>query len=318
MIAAWISLISNVLLTVMKLAVGWLFGSQVLIADGVHNAGDVIASGAAVSSMQIANRPADENHPYGHGKAEVLGAAVIALILAIAAVYMGYHAVVAMIEPPGTPHILALIAAAISLIWKMWLYIYTMRVGRSINSKGLIATAQDHLADVYASLAAVIGIFLALIGKWNGIHLLTYGDPVAGLIVSILVMKLAYEMGKESLDILMDHSIKPEMLQAITELVHAAPEVRRIDKIRGREHGQYITVDLRLSVSGSLTIQEGHDIGRSIKYAIIDAFPLVDEVLVHLNPWYPEDSEAEGGSLPSSGRRKPVQPVKPTGAGKQP
>ncbi|MEO3946542.1 cation diffusion facilitator family transporter [Gorillibacterium sp. CAU 1737] len=286
---AWISLISNLALTGIKLGVGVLFNSQVLVADGVHNAGDVIASGAALSSMRISNRPADEDHPYGHGKAEVLGAALVAVILAIASLYMAVHSVEMLFEEPAAPHVLPLIAAIVSLIWKFLLYVYTIRIGRESGSQGLIATANDHLADVYASAAAVLGILLSLIGEWTGTSYLAYGDPISGIIVSLLVMKLAYTMGRESLDVLMEHSVDLAILKEYNEAVLTVPEVKRIDRLRGRNHGHYIIVDIRVSISGTLTIQQGHDISRTIKKAIITAHPDVGEVLVHLNPWYPED-----------------------------
>ncbi|MDO3681236.1 cation diffusion facilitator family transporter [Paenibacillus ehimensis] len=284
--AVWISLISNIVLTLLKLTVGFLSGSQVLLADGVHNAGDVIATAAALSSMRISKRPADEDHPYGHGKAEVLGSAFVAVVLALAALFIGYHAAAALFEEPAEASVLALIAALVSLVWKQALYIYTIRIGRRTNSKGLIATAYDHLADVYASLAAVVGISLAMLGEAWSIPYLAYGDPLAGIIVSILVLKLAYSMGQEAFDVLMEKAVKPEKLGEYAALILTIPQVKRIDRLRAREHGHYILVDLRVSIPGELTVQEGHDISRQIKRAIMERHADVDEVLIHLNPWY--------------------------------
>lgn len=295
--AAWISLISNALLTVIKLAVGWLFHSQVLVADGVHNAGDLIASAAALGSMRISNRPADKDHPYGHGKAEVIGAGLVAIILAIAAVWIGYHSFEALLGPPLIgAHWMALTAAAVSLVWKQLLFLYTIRLGRKTNSKGLIATAYDHLADVYASIAAVIGIGLGMVGAAYNIAWLGYGDPVAGIIVSLLVLKLAWDMGKEAIDILMERTVDPVKLKQFESIVRSYPEVKRIDRLRAREHGHYILVDLRIGVPGTMTVQEGHNISREIKHSIMEAHEEVDEVLVHLNPWYelPGEEQSSG------------------------
>ncbi|MNH93542.1 putative cation efflux system protein [compost metagenome] len=291
MLAIWISLISNVVLTVIKIIVGFAFNSQVLIADGIHNAGDVIATGTAYSSMRVSSKPADEDHPYGHGKAEVLGAFIVAIILGLAALYMGYHSVHAIFEPAAKAHWVALVAAIISLVWKQVLYIYTMRIGKQLNSKGLIATAYDHLADVYASIAASVGIGLALIGSHFGLSYLAYGDPVAGIIVSFLVLKLAFEMGKESFDILMEKGVDSAQIDRYAALIRTIPEVKRIDRLRAREHGHYILVDARLGVRGLMTIQQGHDIIRLVKQKIVQANPDVGEVLVHLNPWYAEDED---------------------------
>jgi len=286
MLAVWISLISNVALTAIKIAAGLLFNSQVLLADGVHNAGDVIATFASLTSMRISQRPADDDHPYGHGKAEVISAAIVSIILALAAVYIAYESVMSFMEEPAKASVLALLAAIISLIWKQALYVYTMRIGRRMNSKALIATAYDHLADVYASLAAVAGIGLALIGDAYHLHYLSYGDPLAGIIVSALVLKLAAHMGQEAFDVLMEKAVSQEKLDAYAQLVSSVAEVKRIDRIRAREHGHYILVDLRVSVPGELSIQEGHDISRAIKKAIMDCHEDVGEVLIHLNPWY--------------------------------
>lgn len=292
MVAAWVSLVSNILLTVIKIAVGVLFQSQVLVADGAHNGADVIASAATVGSMRISNRPADEDHPYGHGKAEVLASSLVALILAAAAVYIAYESIHALFEPPSVSHVIALIAAFVSLVWKQVLYVYTVRLGKQFNSKGLLATAYDHLVDVYASVAAVVGISLGLIGEHFGLSYLSYGDPVAGIIVSILVLKIAFKMGKESLDILMEKNVDLEKLHHYMQLVLSVPQVKRIDRLRARELGHYVLVDVRVGVPGQLTIQQGHDISREIKHSIMGEHEDVYEVLVHLNPWYEDDSIA--------------------------
>ena len=285
--AIWISLMSNIVLTVLKILVGILFNSPVLLADGFHNAGDVVASAAALTSMRFSQRPADEDHPYGHGKAEVIGSGIVAIILAAASIYIGYEAVKTFFEEPAKASVIALITAIVSLFWKQGLYIYTMRVGKKANSKGLIATAYDHLADVYASLAAVVGIGLALIGDAFAIPFLAFGDPFAGVIVSILVLRLAYEIGKEAMDILMEKNVSEDRLREFAALIRTIPEVRRIDRLRAREHGHYVLVDLRIGIPGTLTIQEGHDISSEIRNLIINEHPDVDEVLIHLNPWYP-------------------------------
>ena len=253
LLALWISLISNVVLTVIKVVVGFLFNSQVLIADGIHNAGDVIATFAALTSSMVAKKPADKDHPYGHGKAEVIASGIVAIILALAALFMVYKSIEALFEPAVEASIIALVAAIISLIWKQGLYVYCIRLGREQNSKSLIATANDHLADVYASIAAVVGIGVALIGDRYDLPYTQYGDPLAGLIVSYFVMKLAYEMGEESIGVLMEKSLSAEKLNQLENIVRAIPQVKRIDRIRAREHGHYVIVDVRVSISNDLT-----------------------------------------------------------------
>jgi cation diffusion facilitator family transporter len=287
--AAWLSLFSNIVLTVVKLMVGILFHSQVLIADGMHSAADVVASLASLGSMKVSNLPADEDHPYGHGKAEIIASGIVSILLALAALMMAYKSIEALLTPAEPPHILALAAAFLSLIWKQILYVYTVRIGREANSKGLLATAYDHLADVYASAAAVVGIGIGLLGQHFHIPYAEYGDPAAGFIVSLLVLKLAFGMGKESMYTLMEGNISGEKIEVYVEAVIANPAVKRIDRIRAREHGHYIIVDIRVGIPGDLTIQEGHDISREIKQAIMSQDSDVQEVLVHLNPWYDKE-----------------------------
>lgn len=289
LVAIWISLISNVFLTVLKIVAGLALGSPVLLADGVHNAGDIIASVAALTSSMVSKKPADEDHPYGHGKAEVVASALVSVILVIAAVWIAIQAVSALFDPSGGESWWALAAAVLSLVWKQALYVYTFRVGKSTKSKSVMATAYDHLADVYASLAAVVGISVGLLGHHYGWSWGVYGDPVASLIVSLLVLKLGYEIGRDAVNILMEHNVAPERLAGYEKLISAIEPIKRIDRLRAREHGHYITVDVRVGVPGDYTIQRGHDISRLIKQRIMDADTDVVEVMVHLNPWYADD-----------------------------
>ncbi|MBP2001184.1 cation diffusion facilitator family transporter [Paenibacillus shirakamiensis] len=296
-VAVWISLISNVLLTGLKIGVGLLFKSQVLVADGIHNAGDVVATFAALTSTKIAQKPADDDHPYGHGKAEVLASAVVAIILALAALLMIVKSVEALFEPPEASSYIALGAAVISLIWKQTLYVYCIRIGRAENSKSLMATAYDHIADVYASAAAVAGIGLSLIGDHYHIPFTEYGDPLAGLIVSYFVIKLAYRMGRESVDVLMDKNLSEDKLNEIRSIVAAVNYVKRIDRIRARELGNYIIIDVRVSIPNDLTVQQGHDVSKEIRDTIKHKMNYVEEVLVHINPWYPASMDKIRGEV---------------------
>ena len=290
-LAIWISLISNLLLTAIKLSVGFIFRSQVLIADGVHNAGDVIATLAALGSAKVAQKPADEDHPYGHGKSELIGSATVAIIMILAAVFIAYHSVMSFFGPAAKSSLVALIAAIVSLLWKQWLYVYCMRLSKKTSSKSLEATAMDHLADVYASIAAVVGVTLALIGDRFDLNLLSYGDAAAGIVVGFFVLKLAYHLGKEAVDVLMEKNVSPGQLREYEELVRSVPEVKRIDRIRAREFGQYVIVDVRVGISGVLTIQQGHDNARKIKRTVMERYHNVNVVLIHLNPWYEGEGE---------------------------
>nr|WP_235281730.1 cation diffusion facilitator family transporter [Thermoactinomyces daqus] len=297
MAVAWVSLVSNILLTLVKFMVGWLYRSPSLVADGAHNASDVVASAATLGSMRVSTMPADREHPYGHGKAEVIASGIVAVILFLAAIWMIYQSIEALFLPPPKAHAISLIATVFSLLFKLVLYIYTIRIGRKVNSKGLIATAYDHLSDVYSSLAAAIGIGLALLGRQARIPYLEYGDPLASIVVSLLILKVAIHMGREAVDILMERNVAQEKLDQFAAIISAVPGVKRIDRIRAREHGHYILVDVRVGVPGEMTVQEGHDISRAIKKNVMERFDDVQEVLVHINPWYENESAVKANEV---------------------
>jgi len=258
------------------------------LADGIYNAADVVASIAALSSMKISNRTADESHPYGHRKAEVISSGIVAVILTLSALFMAYESIIALFHPATESHIITFIAALISLIWKQILYVYTIRIGRKTNNKGLIATVYDYLTDVYASIAAVIGIGIALLNNIYPIPYAAYGDPLAGIIVSFFVLKLAITMSKETVNILMDGCLPNKKCSKYKKIIQAHPLVKRIDRMRAREHGHYILIDVRISVPAYLSIQQGHDICREIETTIMRQDPEVYEILIHLNPWSEE------------------------------
>jgi cation diffusion facilitator family transporter len=289
--AAWVGLFSNFILTALKVIVGATFNSTALLADGIHNGGDVIASIATLSSMKVSSQPADPEHPYGHGKAEDIATIVVAFILAFAGVYLIYESASALFLSPHKATVWTLGAAFVSLIWKQALYTYTMRAGKRSRSKSLMATAYDHLADVWASLAAVVGIGIAYLGSYFSIPFAKYGDPIAGILVSLLIFKVAYVMGNKAIQVLMESSVPEEVKIAYREIINSLPQVKRIDRLRAREQGNYILIDLRISIPWDLTIKEGHDITRYIRDKIIETHPDVVEVLIHLNPWFPEESK---------------------------
>lgn len=288
-VAAWFAFWSNVLLSLVKLIVGYLFLSNALIADGYHSAADVLASIAVLVSLRISKQPADEDHPYGHGKAEVVAAGIVAGILSVAALEIGIGSIGSLFKPAMEPHWIAFAAAVFSWGLKQVLYTYTIRLGNRLKSQALIATAVDHKADVIASIAAVVGIGIALIGKQMNLPILYYADPVAGFAVAVLILKLAVETGREAVEVLMERNVEPDMLHAFSHIVLNVPNVKRLDRIRARAHGHYILVDVRVGVPGTITVQEGHDVAKTIRNTIIQEHPDVEEVLVHLNPWYKDE-----------------------------
>ncbi|MCL1632190.1 cation diffusion facilitator family transporter [Sporolactobacillus sp. CPB3-1] len=295
---AWVSLISNLLLTLIKLIFGLIFHSTALIADGVHNGGDVIASVATIGSMKLSNHPADREHPYGHGKAEDISTAFISIILTAAALFLTYEAVKALLGPVSSVSIWAFGAALVSALWKWLLYIYTNQAANRYHSKSLQATAADHLADIYASIAAALGLGVSWVGNILHIPYTHYGDPVAGIVVSILILRIAVIMMVKATNVLMESSVDEKDQEKYREIFLSFPEVKNIDILRAREHGNAVLIDAQIRIPASYTIQEGDDLTEAIRSKMIHEYPDVEEVLIHINPWYEDQKLIEPESVP--------------------
>ncbi|HEO8420471.1 cation diffusion facilitator family transporter [Niallia sp. FSL W8-0635] len=285
---AWISVISNIVLTIGKLIVGWMGNSDAVFADGIHSAADVFASVIVLVVIRIANKPADQEHPYGHGKAEIIVSGLVGMILLCVSIYLVYEVIIGFFHPITTPSLIAMWVAVISYISKVLLYRYSKKIAEEQNSKAIEAIAYDHKADIVASIAAAIGVLLSIIGEKLMINILLYGDKVATIIVAYLIFKIAKEMVSEAFDILLERNIDLEILREYREIIASFSEVKRIDRLRAREHGHYILVDLRISIDYDKSIKEGHDLSRKIKKKLMAKHDNINEVLIHLNPYFKE------------------------------
>lgn len=285
---AWISVISNIILTLGKMIIGWYGHSDAVFADGIHSAADVFASVIVLLVIKIANKPADKEHPYGHGKAEVIVSGIVGILLFLVSIYLVYEGITGFFQEIESPSLLAMWVAVFSYVAKVVLYRSSMNVAKQNNSKAIEAIAFDHKADIVASLAAAIGVLLSIIGERFSIHLLQYGDKVASIFVAYLIFKIAKEMLTEAFDILLERNINNETIQEYIAIINEFSDVRRIDRIRARELGHYILVDLRISIDHFKTIKEGHDLARSIKVKLMEQHDNIEEVLIHLNPYFPD------------------------------
>lgn len=286
---AWISVIFNVILTLGKIIIGLVGNSDAVFADGIHSAADVFAASLVVMVIKIANKPADKEHPYGHGKAEVIGSGIIGILLLLVSIYVAYEGISGFFHEVETPSFLAMWVAIISYIIKVILYRTSLKVAKQNNSKAIEAIAYDHKADIWASVAAAIGVLLSISGERFDMPILQYGDKAASIFVAYLIFHIAKDMLTEAADILLERNVNPDTLQDFIAIVSEFQEVRRIDRIRAREHGHYVLVDLRISIDHFKTIKEGHDISHRIKHKLMDNNDNIEEVLIHLNPYFSEE-----------------------------
>jgi cation diffusion facilitator family transporter len=288
-IAAWSGLAVNLVLTLTKAVIGLTADSRALLADAVHSGADVFGSLAVMVGLRVARKPPDEDHPYGHGKAELLSSAVVAAVLVLAALQVGYASVKSLFEHPQPPSSSAAYMAAVAMVVKELLYQYFHRLGRRLHSKSLLASAVDHRSDVFASLAALVGILLSLAGgRWH-IAWLFYMDGVAGAFVAMLVLKMGYDLARDAAQPLMDRVLEDDDVNPYQQCIRSVPGVRRIDELRVRDHGQYVIVDVKIGVDADITVEQGHAIAADVKQALLTEFPRVLDVMVHVNPYYPEE-----------------------------
>lgn len=286
--AAWIGIVGNLGLAMLKGVIGWLAGSKALLADALHSASDVAGSFAVLVGLRAAKLPPDEDHPYGHGKAEPIAAIIVSVLLIVVGVQIGISSLKSIVGGvTAAPGKLALVALIISIVVKEAMFQYKYRLGKQLGSQALISNAWEHRSDVYSSIAALAGVGGALLGQLLGLPWLYYLDPMAGLVVSALVLKMGYKLIMESIHTTMDHVLHQEDSQELKESVQRVKGVITVDELRAREHGHYVIVDVKISVNPRITVLEGHDIAKSVKSLLMKRFVHVSDVFVHVNPYDP-------------------------------
>ncbi|MDF2717553.1 MAG: cation transporter [Paenibacillus sp.] len=302
--AAWVGIIGNIALAVMKGIVGWLSGSKALLADAANSASDVAGSAAVLIGLKAAKRPPDEDHPYGHGKAESVSAVIVSVLLLLVGLEIGYNSVKSIFGGVGeAPKEFALVAIGISIVVKEFLFQYNFRLGKKLSSHALIASAWDHRTDVMSSVAVLIGVGGAVLGGYTNQPMLFYLDPVAGLFVAFLVLRMGYKLVKESIHTTIDHVLHQEETEELLETALRVKGVIAVNDLRAREHGHYVIVDIKISVNPKITVIEGHDIGKSVKHQLLTKFSHVSDVFVHVNPYDPgypyKDVDSEHPDFPT-------------------
>lgn len=288
--ATWIGIIVNIILTILKGIGGLLSGSRALIADALHSASDIVSSVVILFAVKIANKPPDEEHPYGHGKAENIAAIIVALLLIVVGIEISISSIKVFFgEIPAAPTGIALVIVGISIVLKEGLFQYKYRIGKRYKSTALISDAWHHRSDSLSSIAALFGIGAAMLGERFDIHLLVYGDAIAGIIVSLIVIKVGYGLAKESSNVMMEKVLPDKDIAHFHKTVAAVEGVLRIDQIFARTHGSYVVIDIKCSVDPKISVREGHIIARQVKQDLLKNHSDIEDVLVHINPYDQEN-----------------------------
>ncbi len=269
------------MLVLVKVSTGIVFRSSALIADAVNSVGDVTSSVAVRAALHVAEREEDEDHPYGHTKAESIAGFAVALLVLFGAGVLVIETLRRFSELPPPPHWSAALVALVCAATKEVAYRYTKRVAVRLDSSALRATAWDHRSDAIASSSIAVGLFAAPFLGWFG----PYVDPLLALIVCGLLIVTSCRMFLTIAAELMDQQADSETVRRIRRLAEDVMQVREIEKLRVRKSGLEYFIEIHVQVDGHLTVDEGHRIGHEVKDRLLANLPRVRDVHLHVEPW---------------------------------
>ncbi len=276
-----ITIVQNILLSVFKLFAGIFAHSNAMISDAVHSASDVFSTIIVIIGVKLASKKSDKEHPYGHERLECVAAIVLSIVLLYTGIKIGSQAVKDIIggnyQNLQKPGMLALVAAVVSIVTKEIMYWYTRHYAKKIDSSALMADAWHHRSDALSSVGALVGIGGAMMG-------FPVMDSVASIVIFVFIAKAAYDIFKDAMDKMVDHSCDDETEKEMRDFVLAQKEVLSVDLLHTRIFGNKIYVDVEIGVNGSYTLRQAHEIAEEVHEGIEKNFPKVKHVMVHVNP----------------------------------
>jgi len=275
-----ITIIANMTLASIKIFAGIFGNSRAMIADGIHTLSDILTTLVVILGLQISSKEADREHPYGHERYESVFAKLLSILLLLTGAFIGYDSLKVLISGDIVePKIIALVAAGISVVVKEGMYHYTIRVAKKIKSLSMEADAWHHRSDAFSS----IGTFMGILGARLGLVAL---DPIAGIIVSILVIKVGIDLYIKSIRELVDEAASDEVIAKIKKLTRATKGVRGIKEVKTRNFGNRIYVDLEVYVDSHITVKEGHDIAEKVHDKLEYEIEDIKHCMVHIEPYF--------------------------------
>ncbi len=277
----WLGIAVNVLIAAAKAVAGVACSSQALVADAVHSASDLVTDLAVLFSVRHWTAPADEDHPYGHGKIESLVTLLISAALAFAAWELASNAVVHLLRGrvESSPGPAALAVAVGGIVLKELLFVVTRSAARKARSTALEANAWHHRSDALSSVpvAAAVAVVWVFPSLW-------WADAAGALLVSAFVAHVAWKLARPALQVLTDAQIGTKA-DAVAAVAAGVKGVKGVHKPRARRYGSSFQADIHIQVDASLSVAEGHDIGHAVKEAVVGAGLDVEDVVVHVEPW---------------------------------
>ncbi|MDO4926279.1 MAG: cation diffusion facilitator family transporter [Turicibacter sp.] len=262
----------------MKLVAGFIGHSASMISDGVHFLSNVISSIGVFIGLKISQKTADYEHPYRHEKFEALSSEISAFLLFMTGLSIEFSATQTIIsESYGEPQMIALWAAILSIAVKEWMYHYTMRQAKKIESTALAADAWHHRSDALSSIGALIGTLRARLGY-------PILDPLAALVITIIILKVAIDIFVDATNQVIDKTASPEVIDEIIKYIQSVDGVLSIDSLKTRIHSNRIYVDLEISVDPTLSLIDAHAIAEAVHYQLDQNIHKIKHCIVHVNP----------------------------------
>ena len=273
-------ILGNVALAAFKLTAGIIGKSGAMVSDGAHSLSDVVATLIAYIGVRLSRQEEDANHPYGHERLECVASLILSLILAGTGIGVGYSGIRKLFlvhETPEIPTLLPLIAAVVSIVVKEGMFRYTMHYARKLDSSAFKADAWHHRSDAMSSVGAFAGIGLARLG-------FPIMDPIAGLVIAVLILKVAFDIFKDAIAKMLDTSVGKDFERSVRKFIEEQPDVRHIDVLRTRQFGNRIYVDLEIAVRRDMSLVEAHNIAENVHRNVEKEFPNVKHIMIHVNP----------------------------------
>lgn len=274
-----ITIIVNLLLAAAKFVAGFVGRSQALISDAIHSASDVVSTIAVIFGINMSAKKSDSEHPYGHERIESIFSIILAMMLFVTGLGIGLSAVRTVISGSEieVPNTVALVAAIVSIVVKEWMYFYTSRTAKKINSSSMLADAWHHRSDALSSVGSLIGVGGAMLG-------FPICDPIASIVICIFVAKAAIDIFLDAVNRLVDRACTDEEVEQIRKCVMEIEGVERIDKLMTRRFGAKIYVDLEIAEDGDITLHQAHKIAEDVHDNIENKIENIKHCMIHVNP----------------------------------
>jgi cation diffusion facilitator family transporter len=268
----------NLLLSVIKVAAGLLFGSLSVVVDGLHSLGDLVTDGAVMIGVHLSEKEPDEEHPYGHKWYETFTTIVISLLLILTGVGAVYKSSSSPVKIEGVKGFLVLVlAAVISILVKEALYRKTRTVAKETNCSSLYANAWHHRSDALSSVAVLGGLFAQMAG-------FEYGDQAAAVIVGALIIAAGGKLFFSSMGDFTNASVDDKILMLVEDIVNSNPNIRQMHKLRSRSVGREIFFDFHILVDSEMNVRQAHEISMQVSQEIRDAMSMPVNIIVHIEP----------------------------------